>query len=98
MGTVTETIRIRDQPVRMDRWISGTKAWQPVKRAEVRFSTNTICFDGTDLCVVNPNYLNSVRQDRPEQMKDRDHVMVHFGSDGRVDASCYDDGCEVVRK
>jgi hypothetical protein len=31
-------------------------------------------------------------------MKGRDLVMVHFGKDGRVDASCYDDGCDVVRK
>lgn len=28
-------------------------------------------------------------------MTGRDLVKVHFGADGRVDASCYDDGCEV---
>ncbi|WP_255441452.1 MULTISPECIES: hypothetical protein [unclassified Synechococcus] len=96
IGTEALTVRVRDEPVRMDRWAQDTKSWSPVQRAEVRFSTNTICYDGTDLCVINPNYLNSVRQARPVLMKDRDHVMVHFGEDGRVDASCYDDGCKVV--
>lgn len=92
------TVRVRDQPVRMDLWSKDSKSWTSLKRAEARFSTNTICFNGRDLCVVNPNYLNSVLQERADVMKDRDLVMVHFGKDGRVDASCYDDGCEVVRK
>ncbi|MDM7938150.1 MAG: hypothetical protein QUV06_11925 [Cyanobium sp. CZS 48M] len=92
------TVRVRDQPVRMDLWSNDSKSWASLTRAEARFSTNTVCFNGTDLCVVNPNYLNSVLQDRAAVMKDRDHVMVHFGSDGRIDASCYDDGCDVVRK
>lgn len=98
IGGEVVTIRVRDQPVRMDLWSNDSKTWTSLKRAESRFSTNTVCFNGKDLCVVNPNYLNSVLQDRPALMKDRDHVMVHFGSDGRVDASCYDDGCDVVRK
>jgi hypothetical protein len=48
--------------------------------------------------VVNPNYLNSVRQDRAAAMASRDLVKVHFGADGRINATCYDDGCEVTLK
>ncbi|MCP9800007.1 hypothetical protein [Synechococcus sp. RedBA-s] len=92
------TVRVRDQPVRMDLWSNDSKSWASLTRAEARFSTNTVCFNGTDLCVVNPNYLNSVLQNRAAVMKNRDHVMVHFGNDGRIDATCYDDGCDVVRK
>jgi hypothetical protein len=25
-------------------------------------------------------------------------VKVHFGADGRINASCYDDGCEVTQR
>ena len=96
IGSSTETIRITDQPVRMERWDAQTKAWQSLTSAAARFSRNTVCFNGRDLCVVNPNYLNSVVQDRPEAMAGRDLVQVFFGKDGRINLSCYDDGCQKV--
>jgi hypothetical protein len=76
---------------------TGTSTtWTPVHTAGALFSTNSICFNGRELCVVNPNYLNSVREDRQDlRLQGRDLVKVHFGPDGRVDASCYDSGCEV---
>ena len=95
IGTTTKTIRITDQPTRIEVLQAGGKQWKSATSASARFSTNTVCFNGTDLCVVNTNYLNSVRESRPEQMAGRDLVKVHFGADGRVDASCYDAGCGV---
>lgn len=97
IGKTTMTVRITDQPVRMERWNGATKSWQPLKGAAARFSTNTICFNGRDLCVVNPNYLNSVRQDRPDATAGRDLVMVRFDATGRVNLTCYDDGCKEVK-
>ena len=96
IGSTTETIRITDQPVRMERWDAQAKGWQSLTSAAARFSRNTVCFNGRDLCVVNPNYLNSVVQDRPEAMAGRDLVQVFFGKDGRINLSCYDDGCQKV--
>ena len=96
IGSTTETIRITDQPVRMERWDGQTEGWQSLTSAAARFSQNTVCFNGRDLCVVNPNYLNSVVQDRPEAMAGRDLVQVFFGKDGRINLSCYDDGCKKV--
>ena len=96
IGSTTETIRITDQPVRMERWDAQTKRWQSLTSAAARFSRNTVCFNGRDLCVVNPNYLNSVVQDRSEAMASRDLVQVFFGKDGRINLSCYDDGCKKV--
>jgi hypothetical protein len=52
-----------------------------------------VCFNGTDLCVVNPNYLNSLRQEKGAALSGRDLLKVTFGSDGRINAYCYDDGC-----
>jgi len=96
IGPVTESIRISDKPVRMERWEAQGKRWQSLTSAEARFSSNTVCFNGRALCVVNPNYLNSVRQDRSEALAGRDLVEVFFGNDGRINLSCYDDGCKRV--
>lgn len=99
IGGSTETIRISDAPVRMERFEASSDSWLSLTSATARFSTNTICFNGTDLCVVNANYLNSVREEsRDDQLEGRDLVMVHFGADGRIDATCFDSGCEVVRR
>jgi hypothetical protein len=99
IGNVTETVRITAEPVTMAIWANDTKQWSPLRGASARFSTNTVCFNDKDLCVVNPNYLNSVREDRSNtRLQGRDLVMVHFGADGRVDASCYDDACALLLK
>ncbi len=99
IGSVVETVRITDKPVTMSRWDEASRSWKQMRQAEARFSTNTVCFDQRRLCVVNPNYLNSVREDRAGSNLDgRDLVMVHFGTDGRVDASCYDDACALILK
>ena len=99
IGKTIETVRITGDPVTMAIWESDTEEWRPLLGAAARFSTNTICFNGKELCVVNPNYLNSVRQDRSDtRLQGRDLVMVLFGRDGRVDASCYDDACTRLLK
>lgn len=97
IGDSTETIRISDSPVRMGRLEAGTDSWEFLTSVGARFSTNTICFNGTDICVINPNYLNSIREERPDSTADRDLVRVLFGDDGRVHLTCYDDGCEEVQ-
>ncbi len=98
IGKKVETIRITDSPVRMSVWVDSTKTWKNLDSAAARFSTNTVCFNGRDLCVINPNYLNSVREDRPDAMAGRDLIKVQFGADGRIDLTCYDDGCKGVGK
>ena len=98
IGSEVVTLRISDAPVRMALWDAGSKQWQSLKRASARFSANTVCFNGRDLCVINPNYLNSVRETNPAATAKRDLVKVNFGEDGRINASCYDDGCEVTLK
>ena len=97
IGKLTMTVRITDNPLRMERWNSAMTTWQPLTQAAARFSTNTICFNGRDLCVVNANYLNSVRQERPDATAGRDLVMVRFDGTGRVNLTCYDEGCREVK-
>ena len=97
IGKVIETVRITDDPLTMSIWTPVAKQWQGLRNASGRFSTNTVCFNDQELCVINPNYLNSVRQDNPTKLAGRDLVKVHFGADGRIDASCYDAGCQLVK-
>jgi len=95
IGQRNTKVRISDTPLRMELWDSAGGQWRSLTTAAARFSSNTVCFNGRDLCVVNPNYLNSVLQQNPAAMAGRDLVKVHFGADGRINASCYDDGCAL---
>ncbi|MCT0248100.1 hypothetical protein [Synechococcus sp. CS-205] len=96
IGEKEELIKITSTPTRMSLWDPASKAWTYLSSAGALFSTNTICFNGRDLCVVNANYLNSVVEERPEATEGRDLIRVKFGADGRVDLSCYDEACEEV--
>ena len=96
IGKTVELIRITDSPVSMSRWDAATSSWVVLRSAGARFSTNTICFNDRDLCVVNPNYLNSVREEKVDALAGRDLVGVKFRRDGRVSLTCYDEACEGV--
>jgi hypothetical protein len=97
VGTVIRDVRITDKPVpRIEIWNDTSKGWESAVSVAVRFSKNAICFNGVELCAINPNYLNSILQDNPDNFGGRDLVRVHFGRDGRIDASCYDAGCELI--
>lgn len=93
IGKQVAKIRITEAPVSMSLWDENRKSWVVLNSAGARFSTNTICFNGRDLCVVNPNYLNSIREEKGPALAGRQTVQMTFGSDGRVNAYCYDDGC-----
>lgn len=95
IGSTTHTLRIGDQPSRFSLWDGGSKSWQTLRNATVLFSSNTLCLNDKDLCVVNPNYLNSLLQERPD-FRNRDLIRAHFASNGRVDILCYDGGCDLV--
>ena len=95
IGSTTHTLRISDQPARLTLWNAATNSWKPLRNAAVRFSTNTLCLNDRELCVVNPNYLNSLLQERPD-FRGRDLVRVRFAASGRVDIVCYDTGCDLL--
>ncbi|MFM7465154.1 MAG: hypothetical protein ACKO28_06745 [Cyanobium sp.] len=86
--------RVSDQPyTRIDLWDGEAKSWRSARNASAFFALNALCLDGTSFCAINPNYLNSVRQDLGRAVNGRSVLEVHFGKDGRIDASCYDAGC-----
>jgi len=98
IGKDTKTVRITDDPVSMTLWNESAQKWESLRNASARFSANTVCFNDRDLCVINPNYLNSVRQDDLKgRFQGRDLIKIHFDAAGRIDASCYDDACALVK-
>lgn len=95
IGDAVRSVRVSSDPSRMEIWDGASRAWRVLRNAEARFSTNTVCFNDRELCVVNANYLNSVLEDRPD-LRGRDFVRAHFGANGRVDLICYDGGCDLL--
>lgn len=94
IGTKEVVFRISDQPyTRVELWDPAGKRWQSASSAAAIFSLNAICLNGTAFCAVNPNYLNSVREDLGRAANGRDVMEVTFGKDGRINATCYDEGC-----
>jgi len=96
-GDKVVTIRVSDDPSRIEMLDASSGKFVTVKSAGARFSTNTICYNNRDFCVVNPNYLNSIRQDSPQQFAGRDLVRVTMNTEGRVALICYDDVCNVLK-
>lgn len=95
-GKTVVTIRISDEPSRIELMNPSTGQFSTVRSAGARFSVNTICYNGRDFCVVNPNYLNSVREESPQQFAGRDLVRVQMNNDGRINLICYDEGCDIL--
>lgn len=86
--------RVIDSPYTLvELWDGERKSWRSAHDATAYFEFNALCLDGTSFCVLNPNYLNSVRQDLGRAVNGRSVLKVFFGKDGRIDASCYDAGC-----
>jgi len=95
IGSNVQSVRVSADPSRMEMWDGASRSWRNLRNAEARFSTNTVCFNDRELCVVNTNYLNSLLEDRPD-LRGRDYVRAHFGPNGRVDLICYDGGCDLL--
>jgi hypothetical protein len=75
-----------------------SRRWAPVRNATIRFSKNELCFNDRAFCVINPNYLNSVREEAGPAFAGRDLVGLAFGATGRVEVACYDDGCRRLKE
>jgi hypothetical protein len=97
IGKTVVTIRVSDDPSRIELMNPATGQFATVGTAGARFSVNTVCYNGLDFCAVNPNYLNSIRQESPQQFAGRDLVRVQMNKEGRVNLICYDDGCELLK-
>ena len=99
VGNRTLAYRVFDEPyVRIEALNPTSNTWGPVRNAFIRFSTNELCFNDRAFCVVNPNYLNSVREAGGPALAGRDRMGLSFGSNGRTEIACFDDGCTRLKE
>lgn len=69
-------------------WDSEGRSWTALNRLTLDFATSTVCLNGDQLCMVNPNYFASLQQEHPGVR--RDLIMARFDSKtGLLSAICY---------
>ena len=69
-------------------WSSEGRTWVALDRLSLDFETSTLCLNGDALCVENPNYFASLRQDYPDLRSDL--IVARFdAASGKLAAICY---------
>lgn len=91
----TVAFRVIETPfVRIEGQKSAGAPWETVKNATINFKTQELCFNKRAFCVKNPTFLADVLVNSGDAMQGRTLVGLAFGSNGRVDVACFDNGCE----
>jgi hypothetical protein len=86
--------RVIDSPyVRIEGQKATGAAWTSVKNATINFKTQELCFNNEAFCVNNPQFLTDVLVNGGDAIQGRTQVGMAFGSNGRVDVACFDNGC-----
>lgn len=69
-------------------WNSERRSWIALDKLSLDFGTRTLCLNGDALCVVNPNYFASLKQEYPDLRSDL--IVARFdGKTGLLSAICY---------
>lgn len=98
-GTRTVSYRVIEDPyVRIEGRGSDSKPWSSVKNATINFKTEELCFNNQAFCVKNPSFLADVLINSGDAMQGRTRVGMVFGSNGRLDVACFDNGCDRLEE
>lgn len=84
------TFRLIDTPGRRaaEIWNGESRSWVSLDTLSLDFESRTLCLNGDQLCVVNPNYFASLAQSYPELGSDL--IIARFAAKtGRLSAICY---------
>lgn len=88
------TVRLGDRPSLIGQiWNTETKQWQPLQAMTVDVANKLICYDKT-FCMYNPNFINSLKENRPGFRQAQQQIRARFDATGRVNAICFDQGCD----
>ncbi|MFM7311901.1 MAG: hypothetical protein ACKO0M_01830 [Cyanobium sp.] len=88
-GTRT-TFRLIDTPGRRaaEIWKGESRSWVSLDKLSLDFESRTLCLNGDQLCVENPNYFASLTQEYPDLGSDL--IVARFAArTGRLSAICY---------
>lgn len=84
------SFRLLDQSHRQgaELWDNQKKGWVSLNRISLDFAANAICIDKDRLCIENPNYFQSLREDYPNLKSDL--IIATFNPEnGTLAAICY---------
>ena len=94
-GGRTVSYRVIDSPyVRIEGQKAAGAAWASVKNATIDFQDQELCFNNRAFCVNNPTFLADVLVNSGDAMQGRTKAGMAFGSNGRVEVACFDNGCK----
>lgn len=69
-------------------WSNDSRSWVTLSKLSLDFDTRTLCLNGDELCVENPNYFASLRQQYPDLRSDL--IVARFnGKTAQLSAICY---------
>ena len=94
-GSRTVSYRVIEDPyVRIEGQASPGAPWTSVKNASINFKTEELCFNSKAFCVNNPTFLADVLTQGGDAIQGRTRLGMAFAGNGRVDVSCFDNGCD----
>ena len=94
-GSRTVSYRVIEDPyVRIEGRASNNEAWTSVKNATINFKTEQLCFNNKAFCVNNPTFLADVLIQGGHAIQGRTRIGMAFADNGRVDVTCFDQGCD----
>ena len=69
-------------------WSNDSRSWVALGKLSLDFDTRTLCLNGDQLCVENPNYFASLRQQYPDLRSDL--IVARFDAKtAQLSAICY---------
>ena len=102
-GSRTVSYRVIDDPyVRIEGRGGNSAPWRSVKNASINFKAEELCFNSKAFCVKNPTFLADVLTQGGHAIQGRTLIGMAFADNGRVDVTCFDNGCtrlmEAIKK
>jgi hypothetical protein len=94
VGNQEKTVQLGDRPSLIGQiWNPETKSWQPLQTMSVDVANKLICYDQS-FCMYNPNFISSLQENRPGFRQAQQQIRARFDATGRVNAICFDQGCD----
>lgn len=98
-GSRTVSYRVMEDPyVRIERRASKSAPWTSVNNASINFKTEELCFNSKAFCVNNPTFLADVLTQGGDAIQGRTRIGMAFAGNGRVDVTCFDNGCDRLKE
>jgi hypothetical protein len=87
------TVRLGDRPLlRAQVWNQSNQSWEGLRQLTVLIPEQVVCFNG-QLCVHNPNFVNSLLREKPGHRISKKMIRSRFDPQGEILAVCFDEGC-----